>query len=531
MGGQWLPTITPCTARASLMDVRTQIRRAAGCFANCDAIVHGERRLSYAEAWSRGVRLANALSERGLRPGDRLATLEMNSIEAADVLLAAAIGGFVRVPLYARNKRAAHEHMIGRTNCRLAIVDADYAHEIDGLEDEIPELECIIVRDQKYEAWLAAASDKDPDPEIASDHLYAIRHTGGTTGLPKGVAHTHRNWMAISASFIQVGPRIDAGDAVLHVGPLSHASGFLFTPFWEAGGRNVMMNGFEPGAFLDLLEREDIAYGFVAPTMLNAIVQYPDAYGRHFPKLKCLLSASAPLSERTALKAREVFGDVLYSGYGQTEILVVAGMGPKQWFGQVEGSTPLRSVGRALPDVDIEIRDDTGAALPPNEPGEIVARVADRQMLGFWNDPEETSKRVVDGWIRTGDIGTIDDNGFLYLLDRANDMIISGGFNIYPAEIENIIAQHPLVKAVAVFGVPHEKWGETPLAQVVVEDVASVDEAEIIKLVVEQLGSMKKPSKVVLTTEPLPLSNNGKVLRSQLRLPYWAGRDSRVSGA
>ena len=514
------------------MELRTQLRRAAGYFACNEALVHGERRFSFAEAWSRGVRLANALTNAGLRPGDKIATLEKNSIEAADIFLAAAIGNFVRVPLYARNRRESHAHMMPNTDCRLALVDNALLPEVAGLETELPDLKRLIVRDGTYEEWLARASDQDPDPTISPDDYCVIRHTGGTTGAPKGVAYTHRTWMTCCAGFLEVGPRPDPGATVLHVGPLSHASGFMFSPYWAVGSRNIMVEAFDPASFLEILEREEVGYAFVAPTMLNAVVHHGNPRGHVFPRLRCLLSASAPVSEATLRKARSIFGDdVLHTAYGQTEILPVTALGPKEWFGETEGSTPLQSVGRAMSFVDLEIRDADGRALGPDEPGEIVARFENGQMQGFWNDPEETALRLVDGWVKTGDIGRIDANGFLYLLDRANDLIVSGGYNIYPAEIENVIADHPQVIAAAVFGIPHEKWGETPLALVVVAPGTELPEQEIIDLVSERLGSFKKPGKVVFTTEPLPLSNVGKVLRSKLREPYWAGRASRVSGA
>ncbi len=514
------------------MDVRKQLRRAAAHFSKNDAIVHGDRRLSFAEAWSRGCRLANALGDLGLLPGDRIATLEKNSVEAADILLAAVIGNFVRVPLYARNARESHAQMICNTGSRFAIVDENLLGEIAGLEDELPDFERVIVRDENYESWLASASDQDPDPNIDSNDYLVIRHTGGTTGKAKGVAYRHLAWINICRAFFAEMPPILPGDAVAHVGPLSHASGFLFTPAWYGGGRNVMIDAFNPEAFLELLEREEITHAFTAPTMLNAIANLESAYGRKFPKLKALMSASAPISENTVKKAREIFGEnVLYSGYGQTEILPIAAMSPREWFGNTEGSAPIRSVGRALPFIDLEIRDDDGNPVGPGQSGEIVARFEHGQMDGFWNDPEETAKRVVDGWVKTGDVGMLDANGFLYLLDRSNDMIISGGFNIYPNEIENVIASHPKVKDVSVFGIPDERWGETPLAMVVVAPDTDISDGEIIDLVSKELGSMKKPGKVVFTTDPLPLSNVGKVLRSKLREPYWAGKNSRVSGS
>jgi len=231
-----------------------------------------------------------------------------------------------------------------------------------------------------------------------------------------------------------------------------------------------------------------------------------------------------------SLAAREVFGDVLYQGYGQTEVLPVAMMGPRQWFAELPGSNPLRACGLPLPFAEVQIWDEQDQPLPANEVGEIAAR-SDGQMSGFWNNPEATAERIVRGWVKTGDLGKLDENGYLYVVDRADDMIISGGYNIWPAELENVIASHPDVVEVAVFGVPHERWGETPHARCVVKPAATVSEAEITALVAEQLGSYKKPGGVTLTTEPLPKSPVGKIRRKDLREPFWAGRDRRVSGS
>jgi len=514
------------------MDLRTQLRRSAGYFSERPAVVHDDRRLTFQEAWSRGLRLANALIAMGLRPGDRIATLEDNSIEAADIFLAAAAGNFVRVPLYARNRQETHRHMIAGTECKLVLVSERYHGEVSGLDAQLPCLERIIVRGPDYESWLAGFPDDDPDPPVSPEDFCVIRHTGGTTGLPKGVGYRHRTWLSAARGFYRCAPPLQMGDGVLHIGPLAHGSGYMFSPAWAAGARNVMMSSFEPEALLDVLEAEEIAYMFLAPTILSAIVNCASARHRSFPHMKMILSTSAPVSDRTALLARELFGpNVLYQGYGQTEALPIAMMGPADWFGDIPGSTPMRACGRVLEDVDIEIRDDAGRLQPPNQPGEILVRIENRQMEGFWNDPAESARRLINGWVRTGDIGKIDENGFLYLLDRSNDVIISGGFNIYPAELENVIAEHPAVRAVAVVGVPHEKWGETPLAIIVTDPGARVEAADIIALVSRRLGSMKKPSDVIFRTEALPVSSVGKVMRAQLRKPFWEGRSQRVSGS
>jgi acyl-CoA synthetase (AMP-forming)/AMP-acid ligase II len=268
----------------------------------------------------------------------------------------------------------------------------------------------------------------------------------------------------------------------------------------------------------------------MVPTMVNAVVHDNGARGRDFSSLKCLLVAAAPIQDATALAAREVFGDVLYQGYGQTELLPVSMMNSAQWFADIAGSNPLRACGLALPFSQVEIWDDDNQPLPANEVGEIVAR-SDGMMSEFWNNPEATAQRIVNGWIKTGDLGKLDANGYLYVVDRADDMIISGGFNIWPAELENVLAGHPAVLEVAVFGIPHGRWGETPHALCVVHEDMSVGAEELIEWVRQDLGSYKKPGSVTITNEALPKSPVGKIKRKDLREPFWAGIDRRVSGS
>lgn len=513
------------------MDVRTQMRSAAGRHASRTAVVAGGARLTFAEAWRRGLRMANALRTLGLAPQERVGVLEDNCLEAADFFLGAASANLVRVPLYPRNSREAHVHMLGHTGCRAVVVSQKYAHELEGIRRELPDLEHVIVRDAGYEAWLARHPDTDPDVPIDPEDNYIIRHTGGTTGKSKGVAYTHRAWLAAGRDWFYVYPPVQPGDACLHIGPISHGAGYLFVPMWLGGGVNVMVDRFDPALILDLLEKERIGYTFLVPTMLNALNRAPGIGERRFPALKCVLISAAPIADETALAAHRIFGDVLYQGYGQTEVLPVAIMGPKQWFATgVPGSQPLRACGMPLPFAQLEIWDEANRPVPPGTPGEIVART-DGQMKGFWNDPEATAERIVNGWVKTGDIGMLDANGYLYVLDRAGDMVISGGYNIYPAELENVLCSHPAVIEAAVFGIPDAKWGETPCAVCCIKPGAQVTEAELGDLCAEKLGRYKRPGKVVLRAEPLPKTPVGKIRRKELREPFWQGRERRVSGS
>lgn len=523
------------------MDVRSLMRQSARLNAQRTAIVHvsadGTRRLTFAEAWSRGLRMANALRALGLNPGDRIGVLEDNSIGAQDFFAGAAAGGFVRVPLYARNAPESHLHMLDHTGCRAVVVASHYANEIEALRSSLPALEHLIIRGDDYEAWLASYPDTDPDVDIGPDDWYIIRHTGGTTGKPKGVAYSHRSWLAAGRDWFYNFPPMIAGESCLHVGPISHGSGYLYTPTWLSGGTNVMLDHFDPAETIEVMERERIGYMFAVPAMLNALARESTATGRDWSSLKVLQIGGAPIADETALLAREVFGMVLYQGYGQTEAVPVCMMGPEEWFSEVPGSNPLRSTGRALPFALLDIRDpeDSTVSLPIGAEGEIAIR-CDGQMTGFWNNDEASGERMTaDGFVLTGDIGRLDDNGYLYVLDRKDDMIISGGFNIWPAELENVIADHPDVVEVAVFAAPHERWGETPAAVCVVAsppDEAARDRiaAEIRDLCTQRLGSYKKPGIVEVRSEPLPKSPVGKVQRRALREPYWANMDRRVGG-
>jgi acyl-CoA synthetase (AMP-forming)/AMP-acid ligase II len=512
------------------VDVTSLMRKAAVLYAERTAVVHGKRRLSFREAWDRSVRLANGLIAAGLKPGDRIGVLEDNCIESSDIFQAAAIAGLVRVPLYARNSLDGHVHMMGHTGCRALIVSQKYFEEIKSIGSHLPALEHIFNRDAGYEDWLRSQSTEDPLLSIQEDDFYAIRHTGGTTGNPKAVAYSHRTWNNVCRDWFYIFPQVIPGDPCLHVGPISHGSGYQYLPVWLAGGCNVMVDHFDAEEVMRIIEEERIAFTLLVPAMLAAITRHPDRRRRDFTSLKCILTGTGPIQDATALASRALFGDILYQGYGQTEVPVLAFMGPRQWFAQPEGANPLRACGMVLPFADVQIWDEDNNPLPLGEVGEIVGR-ADGRMVCFWNNPEAMAERLVNGWIKTGDLGRLDRYGYLYLLDRSDDKIISGGFNIWPSEIENVIANHRAVLEVAVFGIPHHKWGETPMAVCVVRSVSDVTEKEIIEMVAAELGGYKKPGKVQIRTEPLPRTPVGKIRRKHMREPYWVGHDRRISGS
>ncbi|MEA2619021.1 MAG: hypothetical protein QOE72_4804 [Chloroflexota bacterium] len=513
------------------MSVRTMMRQAVTFNARRPAIITEDRTFTFTEAWDRGVRLANGLRALGMKPGERVAGVQDNNLGASDFLIGCAVAGLVRVPLYPRNSGEAHAQMLAGTQCRLLLADEAYADSVHGLERDIRGLDHIHIRDSGYEEWLATQDPTDPDVAISGDDWYVIRHAAGTTGGSRGVGYTNHDWLVCCRNWVYSLPRLTRLSAVGHAGPISHASGYLFVPGWLHGAVNVLFGPFDPGRVLSMMEEHRISHMWAVPTMLHALAHHPAADRRDWSHLRAILVGGAPITDATALAAHRVFGDTLHHIFGQIEAVPLTMMGPDEWFGAVDGSVPMRSAGRVLPYVELQIRGEDGSTvLPHGSEGEIYVR-CEAQMREFWGDEELTRSRLVDGWVRTGDIGRLDGNGYLYVLDRADDVIVSGGFTIWPVEVEAVIADHPAVIEVVVFAIPDDRWGETPMALCRVAEDASVEAEEIIDLCSMRLGSYRKPSRVAFTTEPLLRSVVGKLQRKALREPYWAGKERRVAGA
>ena len=511
------------------MDVPSLMRQSVQFHSGRRALVYAGNAYTYQEAWDRGVRVANALIALGVKPGDRVAAVEDNTLSAADLFIGAAIAGAVRVPLYARNSKDSHKAMLRSTEAKVVFAEEHYADSVAGLEDELATLRHIVIRDGNYESWLASHPDKDPMIDVGDDDWYVIRHSSGTSGRPKGVGYTQHGWVMNSRNWFVRLPRIDWDTVLAHAAPISHAAGYLFLPVWLAGGTNLLLRSFDAPAVLDMIETCSVSHMFLAPSMVASLAADPTAQGRNYSKLQCILTGGGPITDATILASRRVFGDVLHQVYGLTEATPLSIMTPSDWFSEIDGSTPMRSGGRVLPYAIVEMRDpgDPKKRLPIGEVGEIYTKCKS-QMRGYWGDDELTRSRVIDGWVRTGDIGRLDKNGYLYILDRADDMIVSGGFNIWPAELETVIADHPKVLEVAVFGIPHDKWGETPMAVCRVSEPNEMIPEEIIDLVAKKMGSYLKPTRVEFTTEPLPKTLVGKLSRRTLREPFWQGRQRGV---
>ena len=508
----------------------TALERAARYFARRPALRCAEGQYTFEQAWGRGLKLAGALRARGLVATDRIATLEDNRIGAVDTYLGAAAANLVRAPLYPRNSIEAHAHMLTITESKVLFVDEDLAsEEVRQLVSKVPSLREVVVRDKGYEAWLEGQTPLEQVAPTALDDLHLIRFSGGTTGLPKAIPLTNRVWMCQLRDITYVLPRFAPGDVCLHMGTLSHGAGYLFIPTWMHGGINQLVVGFEAEKIIDIMEADGIGFTFGAPSMLAALVRARNAKGRDFSRLKGIWIAGAPISPETALLSRTVFGERVYQMFAQTEAAPAVIMPPTEWYATIEGSTPLDAAGRVAPFTELEIRDDDNRPLPVGEVGEIAFR-CDGQMAGYLGAPELSAEKVRDGWILSGDVGYLDANGFLYIVDRKGAMIISGGYNIWPAELERVIAKIPGVLEVAVVPVPDERWGETPLAICCIRPGTEVTEQQIVEECRLRLGSYKKPGKVKLQTDPLPKTSVEKINRRALKESYWIGRTKRVAG-
>jgi acyl-CoA synthetase (AMP-forming)/AMP-acid ligase II len=521
------------------MDFGTILRTSARDHARSVAVWHDGREQTYAQLFERACRLSNALSALGLKKGDRVALLGPNGGETVEQVAGLAIGGFVRAGLYAHQTGEVNAYLLGLVGARALIVEARQLDQLRPHLGSVETLEHVIVYGDEdahgvrsYEQLLGGAPATDPVVELAGDDVHVIRFSAGTTGRPKGIYHTVSRWLAIGDEYRWVTPQIDDRDSYLAAGVLTHAAVIFLWPMLQLGGRIVVMEAFEPGLALRLIEEQRITFTLMVPTMIQALVAHPDAARRDTSSLRCLNYAASPISETTMTRAVQLLGPVLYQMYGQSEAVPATMLLAHQHCpnGSERERRWMRSVGRPTPNTKVTIVDENGDPLPRGEIGEIAVSTPGA-MSGLWNDPEGTAARLLpDGSVLTRDMGRLDEDGFLYLADRKEDMIISGGYNIWPAELENAIAAHPAVSEVCVVGVPHEKWGETPKAVVVLQAGAALDPAELIELTRERVGAVQKVTSVEVVDE-LPKSGVGKVLRREVRERYWAGRGERVAGA
>jgi len=486
------------------------------------ALIAGERRLSWAELNARMNRVASSLARAGLVRGDKVAVLMTNGIEMVEIMLGAVKGGFVVVPLSGLLNRESIAMMLADSGARTLFYSPEYLPLVSDLFDEIATGAWICVDAQRsdthaYEQLLKSASDEDPVVARDNEDEFVIIYSSGTTGTPKGIVHTHRTRLHLSyAIAIELGMTEDA--VALATTPLyANATWLVMLPALFVGATLVIMQKFVPAAFLHTVERERITHTFMVPPQFAAILGAPELERSDLGSLKVMLSGGAPFPIEVKRATLQRIGPGLHELYGCTE-----GVGTMIKPDMVLAK-PM-SVGLPILGQNLAIIDDESRELPREEIGEIVG-YGPGIMKGYHNRTDATQAalwrdELGRSWLRTGDLGRLDAQGFLTVVDRKKDMVVSGGMNVYPADVEQVIARHPDVAEVTVIGVPHERWGEAPLALVVVRAGAPVSEAALTAWANERLA---KHQRVVATEfrQSFPRNALGKVLKRDLRKPYW----------
>ena len=499
--------------------------------------VFGDQTLRYGEAAAQVHRLARALVDAGLRLGDRIGVLMRNRPEFPLLYYAAAESGVVPVPLNVRLAPVEWEYILADSEARLIVVAEEFAPAIAEMWPRLTHLETLVSLDRaagegvEWESWLGAqpptALDRDV-PETAD--LYQM-YTSGTTGHPKGAVLAHR---AVTAHLTQVAQvvRLAPNDRTLVVAPMYHAAGAMTTFNAVSQGACVLIQPeFDPREVVRALD-EEVAAATLVPAMIQAcLLRVPDVRERRYDKLKIIYYGSSPIAAETLRDAMSTFGCDFAQAYGMTEMTAGStNLSPADHRRALSGRPDLLiSAGRPLMGVDVRVVDEDDAPLPAGEMGEIVMR-GPQLMRGYWNRPAETAEALRGGWLHTGDAGRLDEEGYLYILDRVKDMIVSGGENVYPRVVEEVLMTHPAVADVAVIGVPDPRWGESVKAVVVSRDGAAVDADELIDFCRERVAGFERPRSVEFVEE-LPRTASGKVLKRRLREPYWAGHERRVAGS
>jgi acyl-CoA synthetase (AMP-forming)/AMP-acid ligase II len=478
--------------------------------------------LSYGEVQTLSYRIAGALRRDGIAPGEKIAVISGNDPVAFSCIFGISRAGCVWCPINPRNEAAENLFLLDAFDCAVLIFHSNYAGLVEQIRGELPKLKFFTCLDKSLDlapsldVWLGDVSGTRIDVTPVDD-IAAIAGTGGTTGKPKGVMLSGHNLEAMSAITLMsypFGPR----PVYLALAPLTHAAGVLCFPIMTLGGRVVIMPKPDLGECLALIGKYRVTHTFLPPTLIYMLLEHPGLAAADLSSLRCFWYGAAPISTVKLEEALKKFGPVMAQLFGQTEApMMISTMAPADHF-LPDGSIArhrLASAGRPSPLVTLAIMDEHGALLPAGERGEIVVR-GPLVMPGYYKNPAATAEVSAHGWHHTGDIGYLDEDNFLYIVDRAKDMIISGGFNVYSVEVEQALLAHEAVLDCAVIGLPDEKWGERVTAVVQLREGQAVSPAELTAFVKSRIGSVKAP-KQVETWPDLPRSKVGKVLKKEIR--------------
>lgn len=522
------------------MNLGIQYRRACKRWADRIAVhdYDAGKRFTYTQFNERANRLANGLVDLGLKKGERIALLMPNCHQAVESDAALCKTGLIKLPINARLSVTEIVQQFNNSESSALIIHPIFIKQIMEKRSEIKTIKRFIATADAsgdlidYEKLLAGGSAAEPKVDVGMDDMCSLHYTSGTSGILKAAVSTHGNFFFNLHKVLLHEGGDDRLDNIVwaYIAPVTHAAGAYILPTFVQGGTNLLLNGFEPKTLLEIIEKERVTDILLIPAMINMVLGVPDIKKYDLSSLHTIIYGAAPLAPERIRQALEVFGPVLIQGYAQTESLNMGTILSKS--DHITSGDPIKekrlaSIG--VPSITVEMRivDDNGKDVPTGEVGEIVMR-GGFVMKEYWKDPELTAATIKDGWLHTGDMGMFDEGGYVYLTDRKKDMIISGGFNIYPTEVENTLYTHPAVFETAVVGVPDDIWGESVKAVVVLKPGAKATEAELIEYCKDRLASYKKPKSVEFVQE-LPHSPVGKLLRRVVREPYWKAKGRRIN--
>ena len=492
--------------------------RAAQIAGDQTAIISEDRRFSHHELRSRCCRLAAVLKTIGAEPGDRIAILAANTNHYLESYIAIPAAGFVIVPLNTRHAEPELRYAIEDAGAKILLTDRD-----PGLLREL--FDTIVMIPDEYDSLLEAADEAELGVGVTEDTLAGLFYTGGTTGASKGVMLTHRNLIANAFHFMTMAPT-STDSVILIIAPLFHAAGSIgvLGGIWS-GSCQIPLKVFDPAVALDLIDKHRVTDTLGVPTMIAAISELQLAEPRDTSTLRVVAHGGSPIATEVVRRATEAFPTAEFVHvYGMTEAspLLTGLRNEQEWLDVDRG----RSCGQSLIGVQVKIIDEAGNEKPKGEVGELAAS-GPNIMKGYWRKPEQTDEVLRDGWYRSGDLAYMDDEGYVFLVDRSRDMIVSGGENVYCTEVEEALYKHPAVLEAAVFGVPDEDWGEAVHAVVVPRKPVTAD--ELIEFCRKLIAGYKLPKAITLSHEELPKSGPGKILKRELRAPFWEGHDRKVN--